>query len=271
MSETSVPENPYQIVTHAQVNGAHESDQHATLPVVMKLNEKGLGPDEMETDTGYGSGEKIVARAVEGVMLVAPVQDPDAPAKVNHRWEPAVETPAADTPTQPPEPPAEPGPLGLGDFRFNATFNKATACPAGHAPVRQEVLDGTVPYKATFDGEHCRGCPLAGRCPTRVVAKTEDRVLNWRDVKAVTATRQREQREPAFKEAYKIRSGVESTMEEFKGRHGGRDLRVRGQPRVELAVLFKTAAMNAKRAAQYHVARLREALISEPEACAETG
>ncbi|MBU1672693.1 MAG: transposase [Actinobacteria bacterium] len=271
VSETCVAENPYQIVTHVQINGAHESDQHATLPVVMRLAEKGMVPEELEADTGYGSGENIVACAVEGVRLVAPVQDPDAPTKVEHRWEPAVEQPAADPSAQNQEPPAEPGPLGLGDFRFDATFDEAVACPAGHAPVRQEVLDGSVPYKATFDGERCRGCPLEGRCPTRVVAKTGDRVLNWRDVTAATATRQLEQREPAFKEAYKIRSGVESTMEEFKGRHGGRDLRVRRRPQVELAAIFKTAAMNAKRAAQYHVERLQEALAGEPEASPVTG
>jgi hypothetical protein len=234
----------------------------------MKLAEKGMVPEELEADTGFGSGENIVACAVEGVRLVAPVQDPDAPAKVDRRWEPGAEPSPSSPPAPSPESPVD-EPLGLADFRFNATFNEAVACPAGHAPDRQEVLDGPVPYKATFGGEHCRGCPLAGRCPTRVVAKTGDRVLNWRDVKAATATRQREQREPAFKEAYKIRSGVESTMEEFKGRHGGRNLRVRRQQRVELAAIFKTAAMNAKRAAQYHVARLREALAGEPEALLE--
>jgi len=267
--ETCVEENPYQVVTHVEINGANESDQHATVPVVEKLAEKGLAPEELEADTGYGSGENIVACAVVGVKLVAPVQDPASPEKVDPRWEPAAEAPAPTPCADSPASAVDSEPLGLDAFRFNATFDEATACPAEHAPIRQEVLDGSVPYKATFDGERCRGCPLAGRCPTRVEARTGNRVLNWRDVKAATATRQREQRETAFKEAYKIRSGIESTMEELKGRHGARDLRVRRRPRVELAVTFKVMALNVKRAVQYHVGRLREALDGESEGLVE--
>jgi len=267
--ETCVEENPYQVVTHVEINGAHESDQHATVPVVEKLVEKGLAPDTLLADTGFGSGENIVACAVEGVTLLAPVQDPAAPEKADPRWEPTTAATAPATEETPSEAAADPEPLGLDAFRFNATFDEITACPAGQAPIRQEVLDGSVPYKATFDGERCRGCPLAGRCPTRVVAATGDRVLHWRDVKAATATRQRKQRESAFKEAYKMRSGVESTMEELKSRHGARDLRVRRRPRVDLAVTFKVAALNVKRAVQYHVGRLREAMTGEPEGLAE--
>jgi hypothetical protein len=268
VAETCAPENPYQIVTHVQLNGAHVSDQKATLPVVEALIEKGLAPKELEADTAYGSGENIVACAVEGVALVAPVQDPAAPEKTDPRWEPAAEAEPTVRSEAAPETPTAPEPLGLGDFRFNATFNEVTACPSGHAPVSQEVLDGPVPYKATFDGKTCGGCPMAGRCPTRMVARTQDRVLTWRDVKAATATRQREQQEPAFKEAYKIRSGIESTMAEIKSRHGAADLRVRRRDRVELALFFKAMALNAKRAAQYHVEQLRAALAAEREALA---
>jgi len=48
-------------------------------------------------------------------------------------------------------------------------------------------------------------------------------------VKAATATRQRQQRESAFKERYKIRSGVESIAGEYKGRHEAKKMRVRGE------------------------------------------
>jgi hypothetical protein len=98
------------------------------------------------------------------------------------------------------------------------------------------------------------------------MAKTEERILTWRDVKAATETRQREQQEPDFKEAYKIRAGIESTMAELKGGHGADDLRVRGRDRVEGAMLFKAMALNVKRACQYHVERLRQALKAGPDA-----
>jgi hypothetical protein len=77
---------------------------------------------------------------------------------------------------------------------------------------------------------------------------------------AATATRQREQQEPAFKEDYKLRSGIESTNAEIKGRHGAGDLRVRGKSRVELAMCFKALALNVKRAMQFHTEVLHGAL-----------
>jgi hypothetical protein len=311
--ETCVKDNPYDVVTHVEVNGANESDQQATVSIVEKLIEKGLAPEELVADTGFGSGENIVACAVEGVALMAPVHDPDAPERTDPRWDSAEEAipptpaepssestneepvrpdassdevesclvgappisdqetsdiadlsadPALSTPTGSSSAPA-PQPIGLDAFRFNSTFNQVEACPAAHAPESQSVLDGNTPYKAIFGGDHCQGCPFADRCPTRVVAGTTDRVLYWRDVKAATATRQREQQERPFKEDYKIRSGVESTMEELKGRHGAGDLRVRRRSRVELAVILKAMAMNVKRAASYHVDRLREAMKVE--------
>jgi hypothetical protein len=307
--ETCVKDNPYQVVTHVEVNGANESDQKATVPIVEKLIEKDLRPEELVADTGFGSGENIVACAIEGVSLMAPVQDPDGPDRIDPCWEPAVGTisptpaepvststddelagsgatsddveaskcgasvsakepldkdafPADSTQPMPSESTSEsvPQPLGLDAFRFNSTFSKVDTCPAGHAPDSQAVLDDKVPYMATFGGVHCNGCPFADRCPTRTIDGTEDRVLNWRDVKAATAARQREQQDRAFKEAYKIRSGIESTNEEFKGRHGAGDLRVRTRPRVELAVTLKAMAMNVKRAVGYHVDRLSEAM-----------
>lgn len=90
--------------------------------------------------------------------------------------------------------------------------------------------------------------------------KSSDRVLRWRDVKAATATRQRQQREPAFKEDYKIRSGVESTAGEYKGRHGAKKMRVRGSPRVEMLASLKAAALNTKRMVQYHTRQFAKAV-----------
>ena len=142
-------------------------------------------------------------------------------------------------------------PLGLGAFRFNATYNEVLACPGEQVPISHEVDDERrEPYKATFDGRACAGCALLGRCPTVQPKGASDRILRWRDSKAATATRQRQQREAAFRENYKARSGIESTNEELKGRHGARDLRVRGRARVKMAMLSKATAVNVKRACQ---------------------
>ena len=274
IAETCEASNPYQIITGIDVNGANESDQHATLPMVEQLLDKGLGPEVMFADTAYGSGENIVACAECGVDLQAPVQDPNKPSAVD-RWaepvEPICDT-SAETTAEGEQPQgdvpvssathSEPAPtnaMGLESFRFNAAYCNVETCPAGHGPREQEIRDAPVPYRAVFAAELCEGCPMASCCPTRRL-KSGDRVLRWRDVKAATATRQRQQREPAFKEDYKIRSGVESTAGEYKGRHGAKKMRVRGSPRVEMLASLKAAALNTKRMVQYHTRQFAKAV-----------
>lgn len=307
LAETCVAENPYQVITAVEVNGAHESDQNATVPMVEQLAERGLAPEVLLADTGYGSGENIVECAEVGVKLIARVQDPDAAPRAD-RWEEPVEAdakavqsvaessspgpeksaaapePATETPApvpaevaSPPEPtgarqptaepeavapaPAGDAPspkLGLDSFTFSPTFDRVLGCPAGHAPTSQAPTDSA--FYGTFDGSKCAVCPLADRCPTSRRAHTEDRTLRWRDSKAATETRQREQQEPAFKEDYKLRSGIESTNAEIKGRHGAGDLRVRGRDRVKLAMCLKALAVNVKRALEFHTEAIRSAM-----------
>jgi hypothetical protein len=82
--------------------------------------------------------------------------------------------------------------------------------------------------------------------------------LRWKPAEAATAARQLEQRTSVFKEEYALRSGIESTNAELKGRHGGKKLRVRGRDRVVLSVHLKLLALNTKRAVQHHVAAAAE-------------
>ena len=262
IAETCVEENPYQVITAVDVTAANGSDQHATVPIVEDLAERGIAPAVLLADTGYGSGENIVECAHLGVQLLARVQNPAAPERTDG-WETPVE-PAASAPARAPEPKitvdaSEPLPVsGLDAFAFNTTFDEVLRCPEGHTPVDHYATDAA--FYTYFPGYACRDCPMATRCPTRTRVGTDERVLRWRDSKAATATRQREQREPAFKNDYKLRSGIESTNAEIKGRHGAGDLRVRGGSRVGMAMHMKAAALNAKRAVQHHTDVLRPAL-----------
>ncbi len=300
VAETCVKENPYQVITAVALNGANESDQNATLPIVERLVAHGHKPDEMLADTGYGSGENIIGCAEMGVILFAPVQDPDKP-KRQDLWigPPALEAPATAATSESAVPPAEgasdpvapaapaptagptsetasvadsvaPAPkvaMTLGDFAFNATFSDVIRCPNGAGPTEQRSTDTA--YYATFRGADCATCTLAEHCITRRIAHSEDRTLRWRDTRAATETRQREQQTPAFKGAYKLRSGIESTNAELKGRHGLGALRVRTQTRVELAVVLKVLkalALNVKRSVQHHTERIRAALDAPNDA-----
>ncbi len=244
LAETCVPENPYEVVTAVAINGANVSDQHATVPIIEELIENGMKPEAVTADTAYSGGDNIVACAKLGVDLIAPVQDPNKPAPTA-----TGELPPAHGTTNP---------AGLGSFAFNAVFDSVSACPQGQAPTEQHATK--LGFEARFSGAACATCPFAAACVTQRRAHTDDRVLGWRPAAAATATRQREQQERPFKQAYKIRSGIEATNAEIKGRHGARKLRVRGEDRVGLAMHLKALALNAKRAVQYHTELLRAEL-----------
>ena len=61
----------------------------------------------------------------------------------------------------------------------------------------------------------------------------------------------RQEAQPEFVENYALRSGIEGTNSELKRGAGLGELRVRGGKRVELAVYFKVAGCNLKRALHY--------------------
>jgi hypothetical protein len=258
--ETCSEENPYQVITSTMVNGAHESDQKAVLPMLDRLEQSEMMPEELIADTGYGSGENIVESAKRGVNLQAPVQNPDAPTTTDHFVAPVADDVTSAVPREPGAATAAASEsselehaLGLEAFAFAPTSHEVRECPAGKEPACQHMAGNQL--IATFSAEHCGSCPLRARCPTRALLNG-DRQLRRSPASIATEVRQAEQQTPAFKERYRIRSGIESTNEELKGRHGLGDLRIRGKPRVELAVTLKTLALNVKRAVQWHVTQL---------------
>lgn len=256
VAETCDDENAYQLVTGTSVNGAHESDQRATLPMLDQLEASGMKPTEMLADTGYGSGANIVGAAERDVELVAPVQDPNAPAKSDHFTTSIAELQDDGGPISSAlHPDDDDNGCGLDGFVFDTTCHEVLYCPAGHPPTGQHVAGGQV--IATFGADACADCPFAEQCATRRLVNG-DRQLRRAPATIATAIRQVEQRQPPFKDRYRRRSGVESTNAELKGLHGLRDLRVRGRSRVDLAVKLKSLALNVKRAVKYHAQLLAD-------------
>lgn len=252
LSETCNPDNPYQIITAVAVNGAHESDQKALVPMLEQLAAAHMAPMELTADTGYGSGANIVAAAERGVELVAPVQDPDAPVPTD-----PMATPVAGAPAPVVADAAAAAPfvenLGYGDFAFDTTCQTVLCCPAGFEAEAQHIAGGQL--YARFSAQNCVDCPLAALCPLRELTNG-DRQLRQSPAQIATDLRQVEQQQGAFKERYAIRSGIESTNNEIKNAQGLGDLRVRGKPQVSLAAMLKAAALNVKRAVMYHVGLL---------------
>ncbi|MFQ5464040.1 MAG: transposase [Phycisphaerae bacterium] len=222
VSETCDPENETQVVTHADVEGAHVSDQHAVIPIIDALEEKGCKPEEVLADTNYGSGQNIVDAAERDVELV---------------------TPACGAAPQPAE-----GEVTRDDFVFSPDGQHLEQCPQGHTPIEQHASGPNGRRRtARMDTAACATCPLLQVCPTRFNERAETMTFTWSPAEGATVARRRAEQTPSFKTRYRMRSGIEATNSEYKGPYGGGRLRVRGDPAVRRTVKFKFMALNLRR------------------------
>ena len=234
--ETCGKNNPFEVVTGVSVNGANESDQQQVLPILEQVARTcGATPETLHTDAGYASGDNIVGAEERGTDLRAPIGS---------------KGPSEET-------------ANIGDFDFDETRRAVLSCPMGLAPVAHEQ-PGKLTILAIFSAEQCDACPLADKCP---VQRRGDRlVYPFRVADVAVAQRRQEQATPEFKEQHKIRSGIEATNSELKRCHGFGKLRVRGRPRVTLAVHLKVIALNVKRYVG-HLAQAATAALDPAPTC----
>ena len=218
------PTDTVNMITHVEVTDACASDEHATMPVLEALQERGQRPDELIADTAFGSGDNAVNAERLGTELVSPVKGPQV--DVEERPE---------TPTK-------------ADFLVKAGLRDPAICPAGHL-AREQTPHASKPHHValTFERQACESCALLAVCPVRWNQDGDGYTVTV-DLKAVNLERRRRAvASGAFKEGYRIRAGIEATVSELKRRHGLGALRVRGRGRVELAVYLKALACNIKR------------------------
>ena len=220
VAETCDQENEMQVVTHVSVEGAHESDQHAPLPVLDDLEEKDCKPDTLLADTNYGRGQNIVEAAERDVDLVSPSCGP--------------------------KPEADEGDFILGDFMFSSDGQRIEHCPMGQEPVEQGAQGKGRRY-ARMDAKRCGRCSWRGRCPARRSDRAPTATLTWSPSAGATSARRQRERTKEFKDGYRLRSGIEATNSEYKRFYGGGRLRVRGSPAVTRTVKFKFMALNIRR------------------------
>lgn len=220
VAETCDRENPMQVVTHVSTEGAHESDQHAPLPVLDDLEQKDCKPDTLLTDTNYGRGQNIVDAAQRGVDLVSPSCGP--------------------------KPKVDEGDFILDDFAFTADGQQIEHCPMGQEPVEQGARGKDRRY-ARMDAKRCERCSWKGRCPARRSDTSTTVTLTWLPSAGATSARRHREQTKEFKDGYRLRSGIEATNSEYKRFYGGGRLRVRGSPAVHRTVKFKFMALNIRR------------------------
>jgi len=220
VAETCDQENEMQVVTHVSVEGAHQSDQHAPMPVLDDLEQKDCKPETLLADTNYGRGQNIVDAAQRGVDLVSPSCGP--------------------------KPEADEDEFILDDFMFSPDGQRIEHCPMGQEPVEQGECGQSRRY-ARMDAKRCGRCSWPGHCPARRSDRATTVTLTWSLSAGATSARRHRERTKEFKDGYRLRSGIEATNSEYKRPYGGGRLRVRGSPAVTRTVKFKFMALNIRR------------------------
>lgn len=225
-SETCSDENEIQVITAAIPQTAAESDMASVEPVNEALEKNGLLPDTMLADGGYGSDDNVQACEQRGMELVSPTK---ANADLSAREEDISAS------------------LTLDDFVIDEAAEVVERCPAGHEPL-SSVHDGDTGKTTTImPKEACDACSFSGECPIKKSAG-QYRLIHTAKARRLSA-RQREEMTDVFRTRYSKRAGIESTNSGVKQVTGLGRLRVRGRPRVFMAILLKASGWNIRRAA----------------------
>ena len=210
------------LITHAKVERAHESDAHALIPAVEAFEKLGLKPKELSGDQSYGSDDNVEAARKIGVEVISPVK-------------------------KGPE-----GRIGLSDFKMDSK-GKTVSCPRGKAPVKVNKKKN---FSAAFDSHVCQNCPRLGECPVEKGKRHFYLRYSQKDVRL--AFRRQYQETDEFKDRYRWRSGIEATFSEGDKKTGIKNLRVRGFRAVRFAAVLKAAGLNVLRAAAVLKARKKK-------------
>jgi hypothetical protein len=219
IAETCGEDNDAQLITGVIPEPAHCPDQEAVEPMLDQLESNDRLPEGLYADTHYGSDENVAAAAERGVDLQSPVsgtspQDPDA--------------------------------LTIDDFVIDEATETVERCPNGCEPLSSEPDAARGVTTTQMRPSDCHACAFASHCPVKNIHGRF--VLKHTAKQRRLAARRAEQATQAFRDNYAIRGGGESVNSGLKRRMGMGRLRVRGSPRVRMAVLLRCAGWNLLRA-----------------------
>ena len=207
-------EESLNLITHVELEHAHESDANALLPAIESSKERGLAPEELLADTLYGSDENCQKAAKLDVEVISP-------AKGNK----------------------EECDISLSGFEVSEKGD-IVSCPQGHEPVKRKIKKTR--HTVAFNSQHCSICPFQETCLVRQGKKYH--YLRYTDKEMRLAIRRAYEQTDEFKDRYRWRSGIEATMSEYDRRTGVKHLRVRGFKAVRFCATLKAVAVNIFRA-----------------------
>ena len=212
---------PLNLITHVEVEPAHNSDANALVPAIKATAEQDMKPKELLADSLYGSDDNCKQAAKDGVNLIAPVMGSIDDNK-----------------------------LSLKDFQISPD-GLVTSCPAGNAPVK---INRKKKISAAFSKSCCGCCPVLRNCPVKSGKKYY--YLRYSPQEMRLALRRKHEDTPEFRDKYRWRAGVEATMSEYNKRTGVKRLRVRGLKAVRFCATLKALGVNIFRATAARMASI---------------
>jgi len=207
-------EKSLNLITHVDVEPAHESDAHALIPAIESSKQRGRAPEELLADTLYGSDENCQKAAQLEVEVVSPTKS----TKENDG-------------------------ITLSDFDVSEKGD-VVSCPQGHVLVMTKKKKTR--HTVAFDSHHCSACPFQETCPVKKGKRYH--YLRYTEKEMRLAQRRAYEHTDEFKDRYRWRSGIEATMSEYDRRTGVKHLRVRGFKAVRFCATLKAVAVNIFRA-----------------------
>lgn len=213
-------EKTLNLVTHVQVDPAHESDANALIPAIESTKERGLAPEEVLADALYGSDENSQGAKQLGVEVVAPTMGTKKESSIR-----------------------------LSDFK-STEKEIILSCPQGHEPIRTKKKKSR--HIATFDSQHCINCPNQKICPVK--RGKRHHYLRYTDKEMRLAKRRAYEQTDEFKDRYRWRAGSEGTLSEYDRKTGVKHLRVRGLKAVRFCATLKAIGVNIFRATAVRMA-----------------
>ena len=219
------------LITHVDVQAAHESDADALIPYLEAVEQRDIKPNEIVADTLYGSDNNHEAAKQKGVVLTALTLDQQKDLFCT-----------------------------LTDFEFSEN-GFVISCPEGCQPAKKSKKKDR--FSIAFSSETCKACPRANHCPVKP-GKKDLAYIRYNEKTARLSRRRANERTDEFKDKYRFRSGVEATMSQLDRRTGIKHLRVRGMKAVRFAATMKATALNIIRAAAFKKRRNKGKSPSTP-------
>ena len=207
-------EETLNLITHVDVEPAHNSDANAVVPAIESTEKQNMKPKELIADSLYGSDDNSEDAKGHNVELITPTMG----------------TTKGDN-------------IGLADFKISAE-GEIVACPQGHGP---EKVKKKKRVSVRFFLQCCANCPELSRCPVKKGKKYY--YLRFPDKEMRIAQRRQYEESEEFKDRYRWRAGVEATMSEYDRKTGVKHLRVRGLKAVRFSATLKALGVNIFRAA----------------------